>query len=404
MRFLLYSHDGMGLGHVRRHLAIAAALVEAAPSAKVLVTTSVDEVSRLGLPPNVDTLKLPGLRKVANSHYSSRRLAIPGSEIRALRSGLLEQAVKSFHPAVVLVDKHPFGAGGEFRAALEAVKSSGGCAVLGLRDILDERAAVLKEWSPERVQDQIADYYDLVLVYGARAVFDPIRQYGLPAPVAERTRYCGYVVNQATCAWHWGDRPVLLAPRPDQQPTVLGTTGGGEDGFALLETFIRAAAGAAWKGVAVAGPMLSPRELEALRPVAAENQVAFYSFIPCLSELLWTVDGLVCMGGYNTLVEAAAKGVPTVCVPRSSPRAEQVLRAQAFERLGLLRCLPPHQLTVENLRAELAAALQTPRGEMLDRASVALDFGGARRAASHLVELARSVRRTKEGWLERTVS
>lgn len=27
-RFLLYSHDGLGLGHVRRNLVIAAALVE----------------------------------------------------------------------------------------------------------------------------------------------------------------------------------------------------------------------------------------------------------------------------------------------------------------------------------------------------------------------------------------
>src|SRR5881628_1458544 len=80
MRVLFYSHDGMGLGHVRRHLAIASALVEAAPEAKVLVVTSVDEVSRLGLPPNVDTLRLPALRKVANNEYSSRRLGLPGAE------------------------------------------------------------------------------------------------------------------------------------------------------------------------------------------------------------------------------------------------------------------------------------------------------------------------------------
>jgi len=74
MRFFLYSHDGVGLGHVRRHLAIASAMAELAPNAQILLATSIDEVSHLGLPPNVDTLKLPGLRKLANNEYSSRRL------------------------------------------------------------------------------------------------------------------------------------------------------------------------------------------------------------------------------------------------------------------------------------------------------------------------------------------
>src|SRR2546425_7430165 len=166
MRFFFYSHDGMGLGHVRRHIAIAAALHETSPEIQILLATSVDEVSRLGLPPNVDTLKLPGLRKVANDEYCSRRLGLSNSEISALRSALLLAAVQSFRPAVVVVDKHPFGAGGEFHAALDAAKSSGARAVLGLRDILDDSVAVRREWSVGRIQDRIVDYYDLVLVYG----------------------------------------------------------------------------------------------------------------------------------------------------------------------------------------------------------------------------------------------
>ena len=124
MRFLFYSHDGMGLGHVRRHLAIASALAEISPKVKVLMATSVDEVCRLGLPPNVDTLKLPGLRKVANDRYNSRRLGLPTDEIHALRSDLLHQTVLSFRPSVVLVDKNPFGASGEFKTGLKALRKA----------------------------------------------------------------------------------------------------------------------------------------------------------------------------------------------------------------------------------------------------------------------------------------
>src|SRR5216684_3426637 len=86
MRFLFYSHDGLGLGHTRRHLAIASALTELAPGSAILLATGADDVERLGLPAQVEILKLPGLRKVANDRYASRRLSIPVAEIRSLRS------------------------------------------------------------------------------------------------------------------------------------------------------------------------------------------------------------------------------------------------------------------------------------------------------------------------------
>src|SRR5205814_5673254 len=94
------------------------------------------------------------------------------------------------------VDRQPLGDKGELRAGLDALRAAGGRAVLGLRDILDEPANVLQEWSAGRVREQIGGLYDLVLVYGDRSVFDPVAEYQFPAFVAERTRFCGYVVNR----------------------------------------------------------------------------------------------------------------------------------------------------------------------------------------------------------------
>jgi predicted glycosyltransferase len=383
MRYFFYSHDGLGLGHIRRHLAIAASLVEMSPKAKVLLATSVDEASGFGLPRRVDTLKLPGLRKVSNGRYSARRLGLPALEIRALRSALLLEAVRAFKPGVVLVDKHPFGAKGEFRAALEAARASGARTVLGLRDILDEKSRVLREWEAEGLPDSIADYYELVLVYGAHSVFDPVAEYRFPAAVTERTRYCGYVVNRANCPWHLEDCS-LVNRHANSRPAVLCTTGGGEDGFPLMKTFIQAARGASWKGLVVAGPMIAQDEFNALRELAASNGAALHKFIPCLSNTLMAADGLVCMGGYNTLVEAVSHGISTVCVPRCVPRSEQLMRARAFERLGLLRCIPPDELTPGRLRREVAMALQLPREKLLARTKLALKLNGAERAASYL--------------------
>src|SRR5258706_8795085 len=100
MRFLFYSHDGLGLGHTRRHIAVASALSEMVPSASVLLATGADDMTRIGLPPHIEVLKLPGLRKITNETYSSRRLQIPPDDIRSIRASLLTATVKSYRPTV----------------------------------------------------------------------------------------------------------------------------------------------------------------------------------------------------------------------------------------------------------------------------------------------------------------
>ncbi|NOS69508.1 MAG: hypothetical protein HOP33_06205 [Verrucomicrobia bacterium] len=388
MRFLFYSHDGLGLGHTRRNLAIATALVELAPKASVLIATGADYVARLGLPSQVDILKLPGLRKIANGEYVSRHLNLPVAEIRGLRSDMLTTTVKSFFPSVVLVDKHPFGASGEFRNGLEELRKQGGRAALGLRDILDEPEYVLEEWRPMRMQHRIASYYDEVFVYGQRSIFDAATAYEFPPSMVERTRFCGYVENEETDA-DIADVKLPFPAREDRvRPVVLATTGGGEDGFATLEAFIRAAANAPWQGVVITGPMTPEPEASTIKRLAEESGVIVRKFLPHLSALFWSVDALVCMGGYNTLCEAVSKGVPTVCVPRIVPRTEQLIRAEAFKKLGLIHSIRPDRLSVENLRAEIDSVLKDSRQELLARAQKHLSFDGARQTARRLLALA----------------
>ncbi len=387
-RFLFYSHDGLGLGHTRRHVAVARALIDLAPDSSVLLATGSDVVSRLGLAPPIDILKLPSLRKVANEEYAARRLQIPAAEIRKLRSALLQAAIRAYRPAVVLVDKHPFGAKGELQAGLEELRTAGGCCVLGLRDILDEPGTVLRESAGGRIWERTAEAYELVLVYGDRAVFDPVTEYQFPTGLARRTRFCGYVVNRDESNSAPETHLSAAAWSDTSRPRVLATAGGGEDGFFLLETFIRAAAGADWESIAVAGPM-SP-EMEALQRLAARANVRLHSFVPDLSQNFGSLHALVCMGGYNTLVEAASKGVPTVCVPRTVPRREQLIRARAFERLGLLTVIEPERLTTETLVQAVQSVISHSRTKLASPVVAPLRFDGAWRAASQLLMLSRA--------------
>ncbi|HEX7256164.1 MAG TPA: glycosyltransferase [Gaiellaceae bacterium] len=395
MRYLFYSHDGLGLGHVRRNLCVASALSELNPQASILVATSADEAELFGIPPGVDLLKLPGVRKVDNGHYTARRLSMGSEEIHGLRAQLLAAAVESFRPAVLLVDKHPFGVGGELLPALDSAREAGARAVLGIRDVLDDPAVVRDEWHAGHLFERIPKYYDRLLIYGQPDVLDPRRAYAFPAPVAALTRFCGYVASSRRDGGAWENG---IPPPASDRPLVLATAGGGEDGFALLSTFIRASAGESWQGLAVSGSQCPPERAQRLRTLATVAGVTFHRFIPKISLAFPSLDALVSMGGYGTLVEAAASGVPTICVPRVRPRREQLIRARAFAHLGLLRLVESERLDAQVLRSEIEAALADEQDTTRGNSSV-LDLGGARRTALHLSELAveggRARRRTR---------
>jgi predicted glycosyltransferase len=373
---------------VRRNLAIAGALTELEPRASVLLATSADEAPMLSIPTGVDILKLPGLRKLGNERYGARRLAISAAEFATVRAQILRAAVESFRPQVLLADKHPLGPGEELRPALQVARTEGVRTVLGLRDILDHPATVASEWAPRAIFDQIQRYYDRVLVYGRPHIFDPVREYGFPDPVAAMTSFCGYVFRPASGPARPDEGPEDFGRAPRTRPLVLATAGGGEDGFALLATFIKAVAGRPWDAIVVSGSQCGPEEAQRLRGLAAEAEVGFRTFVPGLSGAFGALDALVCMGGYNTLVESAAAGVPTVCVPRVRPRREQLLRAQAFARLGLLRLLEPRWLGAPLLTEAIGRTLEDRRSLRGDGANGALDLHGAGRAAGHLLDLA----------------
>src|SRR5688572_24183006 len=86
LRVVLYSHDTMGMGHVRRNLLIAQALAAPPLSATVLLVAGVNEATQFALPPGTDCLTLPSLHKTPDGQYRSRALALPLPELIGLRA------------------------------------------------------------------------------------------------------------------------------------------------------------------------------------------------------------------------------------------------------------------------------------------------------------------------------
>lgn len=387
-RFMLYSHDGVGLGHYRRNLVVAMAIAELVPSASVLLACAAEGLDNFSMPPGIDVVRLPGLRKVENDLYVSRRLRIDQADLVSLRSAILASALADFQPHVLLADKHPLGVGGELLPALRLLSGFGGRAALGLRDVLDDPQRAAAEWSEESLRNHAAALYELVLVYGSRDVLTPLDDGVLPSKLSEKVEFCGYVVGPTPTR----ARPEDL-PGGDGRPLVLATVGGGEDGLPVLEAFVEASRGAPWRGVVVGGPQMPPSAWLRLRTAAADAGVAAYGSVHEVQRWYPHADALVSMGGYNTLVEALAASIPTICVPRTRPRREQLIRAHAFAARGLLQVVEPEALSAATLSGAIAAALATPRDALAARTRAHIDFGGAERAARLLIELAAHAKR-----------
>jgi predicted glycosyltransferase len=385
-RFMLYSHDGFGLGHFRRNLVLARALTELDPDASVLLACAADGQETFSLPAGVDVLRLPGLRKLDNGHYVGRRLRLEPAEVRELRESLLASAVEHFRPHVILADKHPLGLDGELLPSLRRQVADGGFCALGLRDVLDDPGEAAGEWLDSRLGQAVAEFHQLVLVYGTRELLNPLADGLLPARIASRVRFCGYVVGPDSDSAVPSD-----LPRADR-PLVLATVGGGEDGLPLLESFLQASSQAPWTGVVVAGPQMDGDKWRRLLKLAWRAEVAPFRQVHRVQRWYPHVDALVAMGGYNTLVEAVSSGTPTVCVPRTIPRREQLIRARAFAARGLLWVIEPESLTVGGLAATVQEALGADRPALAERVRSTLDLLGAQRAAGHLIGLARAAR------------
>ena len=67
--------------------------------------------------------------------------------------------------------------------------------------------------------------------------------------------------------------------------------------------------------------------------------------------------GVVAMGGYNTFCEIMSFGKPSLIVPRTRPRREQLLRAKRAEALGLVRVLPDNGKRDPKVMASALASL-----------------------------------------------
>ncbi len=382
-RALFYSHDSFGLGHFRRSLTIASYLSRHIEDLSALMLTGIESPASFEKPRGVDFVKLPAIWKAGADDYRSRHLRVSFGRVRRIREQLIRTVTRAYAPSLFVVDNVPCGADGELMPTLRYLhqRRPETQVVLTLRDVLDEPSRIIAQWKNAGAFEAIERFYDEVWIAGSKDVFDPTVLYEFPEKVAERSRFCGYVVRSVA---EEDMASIMQEFRLPDRPLVVVSCGGGGDGAALIGVYaemVRTVPADQMHSVVFLGPDMAATERRELKAklLPLSDRVLTFDYRPDLAAFMRLATVTVSMAGYNTICEILSLGKQAVVVPRDHPRVEQVLRARAFEGLGLLDVVEPGNLSGDTLRAAVCAALLKARDGTRPEMPPGLDFDGQRR-------------------------
>ena len=361
MKVAVYCQHVLGLGHLRRTLAVLEAL---SGHNRLLCIGGPDAPT--AIPTGVRLVRLPPL--AMDEDFG--RLSLEGealAEVKATRSRLLWDALEAMRPDVFFVELYPFGRKAfefELVPVLTALRTGrfGPCAVVcGLRDILVEKKD--QAGYEARVIDRLGRFFDGVLVHADPALFPLAATFDRVADIPVPVRYTGYVAPRrdpdltrtaVRRAYDVGDGATLL----------VGSAGGGRVGFELLLDLLAACrVHPRLEHAAIrifTGPYAPDAAYAAMEDAAAglpDARVA--RFAQGFVDIVAASDLSVSLGGYNTVMDIVVSGARALVAPFAQNR-EQRLRAARLMDKGLVGMLAPSDRAPAALARRLLNALNAP--------------------------------------------
>ena len=363
MNILMYSHDTYGLGHIRRSMALARN-IRSAGEHNIIILTGSPIVGRFDFPQGIDFVRVPGMIKQNNDLYVPSSIKVAPEMALAIRQNIILAAAKAFKPSIFLVDKAPLGLKREVVPTLEWFRKNlpQTRTVLGLRDIMDSAESTIEEWNRKNIYSALETLYSEVWVYGSRDIYDPIVEYRIPDHISAKMHFTGYIPRQIPRIQH---RPRIrrgMGITPGEK-FVLVTAGGGGDGHKVVDTYLtmlETLPHEPFRSMIVTGPMLAEESYNELAARARKLGVRICKFYRKMEKAILAADCVVSMGGYNTMCEIVGAARPSLIIPRSVPREEQLIRARIFAERGLLEYIPWETVEAAPMLAHIEKLLHKP--------------------------------------------
>lgn len=344
---LIYAHDGRGLGHASRGVAIGLAVRRLFPALRVLFVSGCRHTAALIGPAPLDWIKLPSYQKIVVDGSARGRVGhtnLRNSYLVKSRTRLISAIIAEYRPRCVLVDHEAAGKRNELVSAMELGTNT--CWVLGLRAVIGKVADV---WS-ETAATVFRKHYRALLWYGDAAVLGPASLQAIKAHYRIDPCPTGYISRLKEMS-HW------LPPRTKTEPPLAGTAAvswHSETSDRVLRNLRQALKRIGgrygrWQIFADFGHTL----FSDLPFCRVENLSERY-----LSALVNSRIALV-YGGYNSLADLLSVRIPAVVLLRDIDDREQEDHVEILAACssGTLAVLPEKAATSERLQAALERQL-----------------------------------------------
>jgi predicted glycosyltransferase len=143
------------------------------------------------------------------------------------------------------------------------------------------------------------------------------------------------------------------------------TTGGGGDGYKVMETYLSMlesyGTDIPYKSILITGPFMPKQDRKKIFKRAKKLKIRTFHFYRNMEKLMAAADVVVTMGGYNTLCEILSLKTISLIVPRDNPRKEQLIRAQILNQHGLADYLTWRDCNPAAMREKIHSLLNNPR-------------------------------------------
>ncbi len=368
---LVYVQHLLGIGHLRRVAVLVRSLDQA--GLKVVLVSGGMPVEGLDIGA-AGFVQLPPARAMDETFKvlaDAHDQPIDEAWMAARRDRLCALYHK-LRPRVVIIELFPFGRRKmrfELLPLLDAARESHPRPQIlcSMRDVLvDDKNAEKTGWMIETFER----YFDLVLLHGDPNFLPLERSFSRAHEIASRLRYTGYVLD---------DAPLADPEDKAGEGEVIVSMGGGAVGAPLVEAALAIRSLTPLKDVIwrfLIGPNMPEASFQAIAARAPAGTLVERSR-PDFRALLAGGCLSISLGGYNTVLEVLAAGIPAVVVPYSGgTETEQTLRARLLANRNLLTVVPEADLSPATLAAAVRAALAQGAESQMSRLA-GLDTSGA---------------------------
>lgn len=317
---LIYAHDGRGLGHVSRSVAVGMAYRRLYPERRVLFVSGSRFTGELIGEAPLDWIKLPAYETTVVAGVSR---GVPGksnfadAELGELREEMIASLVSLYRPRCILADHLPQGKHRELRQALEKSRNETTMWILGVRGIVGN----VPNAGAGLARQLFRDHYRSILWYGDSRVLGDHHLRELAATYGVEPYGTGYV-SRLKEFQHL--QPEAVKPEALLAGTVSlpWMTPSSEKVLHLLTAALErlGAEAGKWHIYTDAAPDIWKRMV---------HDVSHLSFCRLMrtgggyfKSLLRSKTALV-YGGYNSLTDVLTAGIPAVVLLRGMRDGEQ---------------------------------------------------------------------------------